>query len=155
MNKKLFFMAIVLFCACTNTNKPLDDATKDSIVGEVKGVISTIIQNCENPNPEELKSIFLNSPDFIGLVGGVYADYDQSVKNMYNYFGSVKSQKSTIKNEKYIVLDKLTVLYTANSSWEVKLKNDSIIVMDPLGIQFLLRKVDNHWKVLSWIEEMK
>jgi len=153
MNKKLFILAIVLFGACTNANKPLNDADKDKIVGEAKVLINTIIQTCENPDPEKLKSLYLDSPDFISLVGGVYVDYEQSLKNVDGYFANVTNQKSTIKSEKYIVLDATTVLYTANSRWEAKLKNDSIVVMDPVGMQFLLRKVDNHWKVLSWTEE--
>lgn len=155
MNNKLFFLVIVLFCACTNANKPFTDSDKDKIVGEAKVFIGSIIQTCENPDPEKLKSMFLDSPDFISLVGGVYADYEQSLKNVDGYFANVTSQKSTVKSEKYIVLDSTTVLYTANSRWEVKLKNDSIVVLDPLGMQFLLKKTDNHWNVLSWTEESK
>ncbi|MGJ7024846.1 hypothetical protein [Petrimonas sulfuriphila] len=71
---------------------------------------------------------------------------------MYAFLNQVNSQKSFIKNEKYIVLDANTVLYTATSRWETKMKNDSTIVMDPLGMQFLLKKVDNQWRVLSWTE---
>jgi len=155
MNKKLFFLAVVLFGACTNANKPLTDADKDKIVGEAKVMISSIIQTCENPDPEKLKSMYLDSPDFISLVEGVYADYEQSLKNVDGYFANVTSQKSNVKSEKYIVLDATTVLYTANSRWEAKLKNDSIVVMDPVGMQFLLTKVDNQWKVLSWTEAFK
>lgn len=153
MNKKIFFLAIVLFGACTNANKPLTNADKDKIVGETKVLIGSIIQTCEKPDPEKLKSLYLNSPDFISLVGGVCADYEQSLKNVDGYFANVASQKSTIKSEKYAVLDATTVLYTANSRWEAKLKNDSIVVMDPTGMQFLLKKIDNQWKVLSWTEE--
>jgi len=155
MDKKIFILAIVLFCACTNANKPLTDTDKDKIVGEAKVLISSIIQTCEKPDPEKLKSLYLNSPDFISLVGGVYADYEQSLKNVDGYFANVISQTSTVKGEKYIVLDATTVLYIANSRWEVKLKNDSIVVLDPLGMQFLLKKMDNQWKVLSWTEQSK
>jgi len=155
MNKKLFFLAIVLFYACTNANKALTDSDKDKIVGEAKVLIGSILQTCENPDPEKLKSMYLDSQDFISLVGGVYADYEQSLKNVDAYFANVTNQKSTVKSEKYTVLDNTTVLYTANSRWETKLKNDSIVVMDPVGIQFLLKKVDNQWKVLSWTEEFK
>jgi hypothetical protein len=153
MDKKLFFLVIVLFCACTNSNKPLADADKDKIIGEAKVLISSIIQTCEKPDPEKLKSMYLKSSDFVSLVGGFYADYEQSLKNVDGYFSNVTSQKSTIISEKYIVLDAKTVLYTANSRWETKLKNDSIVNMDPVGMQFLLKKVDNLWKVLSWTEE--
>lgn len=155
MNNKLIVMVIVLFCACTNANKPLTDAGKDKIVGEAKELISSIIQTCENANAEKLKAMFLNSPDFVSLVGGVYADYEQSLKNVDGFFANVTGQKSTVKNEKYTVLDATTVLYTADSRWEMKMKNDSIVVADPLGMQFLLKKTDNQWKVMSWTEVFK
>ena len=87
------------------------------------------------------------------MVGGQYAEYEQSLKNVDGYFANVASQKSTIRNEKYVVLDISTVLYTADSSWEVNLKNDTTLIMDPTGMQFLLKKIANEWKVLSWTEE--
>lgn len=152
MKTKLFVLAMVLICSCTNENKSLTDSDKDKIVSEVKVLINTIIQTCENPDPEKLKSTYLNSPDFVSLVGGVYADYDQNLKNMYGYLNNVSSQKAIITSEKYVVLDATTVLYTANSRWEAKMKNDSTIVMDPLGMQFLLKKNENQWRVLSWTE---
>lgn len=153
MKTKLFILAVVLCCSCTNENRPITESDKDRVISEVKVLIDTIIQTCEKPDPEKLKSIYLDSPDFVSLVGGVYADYDQSLKNMNGFLSNVTSQKSIIKSEKYVVLDATTVLYTANSRWETKMKNDSIIVMDPLGMQFLLKKIDNRWRVLSWTEE--
>jgi len=101
-----------------------------------------------------LKSFYANSPDFVSMVGGRYAEYEQSLKNVDSYFANVASQKSTIRDEKYVVLDASTVLYTADSSWEVTLKNDTAIIMDPTGMQFLLKKIANKWKVLSWTEEV-
>jgi len=154
MKKILVSLTVVLVCSCTSMNKPLTDMDKDNIISEAKPLIATLIQTCEKPDPDKLKSTYLDSPDFVSMVGGVFSDYDQSIKNMYGYFTSVKSQKSTIKNEKYVVLDATTVLYTANSKWEVTLQNDSTVYMDPVGMQFLLKKIDNDWKVLSWTEEV-
>lgn len=154
MKTKLFFLSFLLCCACTNVPNSLSETEKVQIIGETKVLVSTIIQVCENPDPEKLKSLYLNSPDFVSMVGGVWSDYNQSIKNMYGYLSSVTSQKSTIRNEKYVVLDATNVLYSANSRWETKTKNDSTIIMDPVGMQFLLKKVDNQWKVLSWTEEL-
>lgn len=154
MKTKLTFL-ILLFCAaCANENKPLTKAEKDKIIGETKELVSTIIQVCEKPDPEVLKSLYINSPDFVSMVGGNVVDYEQSLKGVDGYFAMVASQKSTIKNERFLVLDKTTVLYSANSRWEAKLKNDSTLVMDPTGMQFLLKKVDDKWMVLSWTEEV-
>ena len=154
MKNELFFLCFLIFCACSNEPKSLSEDEKVQIIDETKVLVSTIIQVCENPDPEKLKSLYLNTPDFVSMVGGVWADYDQSIKAMYGYLSSVTSQKSTIKNEKFVVLDATTVLYSANSRWEAKTKNDSTVIMDPVGMQFLFKKVDNQWKVLSWTEEL-
>jgi len=71
------------------------------------------------------------------------------------YFANVYSQKSTTKSEKYIAIDATTVLYTANVRWAVKLKKDTTVILNPLGMQFLLKKTDNHWKLLIWTEQTK
>lgn len=123
-------------------------------MSEAKGVIATIIQTCEKPDPALLKSMYINSPDFVSMVGGNYAEYETSLKGLDAYFANVASQKSTIRREKFTALDANTVLYTLDSSWEVKLKNDSAIIFDPAGMQLILRKIDNQWKVLSWTEEI-
>ena len=154
MRKILFLLTVLMFWACSDGNKPLSNDEKTKIINEAKATIATIIQTCETPDPELLKSFYINSPDFVSMVGGQYAEYEQSLKNVDGYFANVASQKSTIRNEKYVVLDISTVLYTADSSWEVNLKNDTTLIMDPTGMQFLLKKIGDEWKVLSWTEEV-
>jgi len=153
MKKPLLLIAVMLVCSCTNVNKPLTAEENDKVIGEAKVLISEIIQACEKSDGEMLKSMFINSPDFVSMVGGISVGYDQSLKNTDGYFASVVSQKSSIKSEKYLVLDAKTVLYTANSSWEATMKDGSKMVMDPTGMQFLLRKDGDRWKILSWTEE--
>ena len=152
MKAKLLLLIVLLLCSWTNVNKPMTSGDKEKTIQEVKGLISTIYQSCEKPDPVKLISTFPNSPDFVSLVGGVYAEYDQSIKNVDGFFKTINYQKITIRSEKYVVLDATTVLYTSNSRCETKLKNDSTTIMDPLGLQLLLKKIDNHWKVLSWTE---
>lgn len=153
MKKILFLLTVLMFWACSDRNKPLSNDEKNQIINEAKATIATIIQTCEKPDPEMLKSLYLNSPDFVSMVGGNYAEYEQSLKNVDGYFANVASQKSTVSKEKYVILDASTVLYTADSRWEVKLKNDTTLIMDPAGMQFILKKIANEWKVLSWTEE--
>lgn len=152
MKTKLFVLIVFLFCSCTNRNESLTNSDKDKILGEAKVLINTIIDACESPDPEKLKQTYLESPDFVSLVGGLYADYNQTLDKMYSFLNNVESQKITIKGEKYMILDRTTVLYTASSRCEAKMRNDSTIIMDPLGMQFLLKKIDNNWKVISWTE---
>lgn len=152
MKAKFILLTIVLICSCTTGNKPLTTNDKEKVIQEVKGLISTIYQSCEKPDPEKLISTYLNSSDYVSLVGGIYDEYDPSIKNVEAYFKNIVNQKAIIRSEKYVVLDATTVLYTSKSRWETKLKNDSIIITDPMGMQFLLKKIDNKWKVLSWTE---
>jgi hypothetical protein len=154
MKKIVLFPVLLLSIACTQVNKPLTDADKEKITGEAKVLIDSIMKHCENPNPEALIALYINSPDFVTMVGGVQSDYAGGCEGARNYLNSVTRQKATITKEKYTVLDPTTVLYTADSKWEVVTKNDSTTMMDPVGMQFLLKKVDNEWKVLSWTEEM-
>jgi len=153
MKRILILLTVLMSWACSDGNKPLSNDEKNKIINEAKAAIATIIQSCETPDPELLKSFYMNSPDFVSMVGGQYAEYEQSLKNVDGYFANVASQKSTIRNEKYVVLDISTVLYTADSSWDVNLKNDTSFIMDPAGMQFLLKKIGDEWKVLSWTEE--
>ena len=56
MKKTLLSLTIVLVCSCTNMNKPLNSENKDKIISEAKVLIATLIQTCENPDPDKLKS---------------------------------------------------------------------------------------------------
>jgi len=152
MKAKLLLLIVILLCSWTNVNTPMTAGDKEKVIQEVKGLISTIYQSCEKADPVKLISTYPNSPDFISLVGGAYTDYDQTVKIVTGFFQTINYQKISIRSEKYVVLDPTTVLYTSNSRCETKLKNDSTIIMDPLGLQLLLKKIDNQWKVLSWTE---
>ncbi|HCY43632.1 MAG TPA: hypothetical protein DHV48_20245 [Prolixibacteraceae bacterium] len=130
----------------------MTDADKNKIIGEAKGLISAIFQACENCDPTELTATYMNSPDFVSLINGVCDDYEHTVEKYPKLMSDFISQKATIISEKYVVLDAQTVFYTSISKWDCKLKNDSIAVFEPVGLQFLLKKVDNQWKVLSWTE---
>jgi len=154
LKKTLLSPLLLLSIACNQTDKSMTDAEKEKITGEARVVVDSIIKLCENPNPEGLIELYINSPDFVALVGGVQSDYAGGCEGARYYLNNVANQKATITKEKYVVLDPTTVLYTADSKWVAVTKNDSTINMDPVGMQFILRKVDNDWKVLSWTEEM-
>ncbi len=153
MNKKLFFLGtLVLFFACTDANRPLTDAEKEKSIAEAKSVTSTIYQAAETMDPAKLTSTCLDSPFFISFINGEYANYEQTVKKYPSLMSEFKAQKATILSEKYIMVDASTIVYTSKSKWECKLKNDSIAVYDNCGLQLVLKKSDNNWKVLNWTE---
>jgi hypothetical protein len=43
MKTKLFILAILMGFSCTNKNRPITETEKERVVGEVKGLITTII----------------------------------------------------------------------------------------------------------------
>src|SRR5512135_1493398 len=128
MKSKLFILIVLAFCACNNAKKPLTDADKEKNITEAKIVTSSLYQAAESMDAGKLTSTFLDSPDFISLINGEYANYEQTVKKYPSLMGEFKTQKATILDEKYVVVDASTIVYTSKSKWECKLKNDSMAV---------------------------
>lgn len=152
MKTTLFLSILLLFVACNNANKPLTDAEKEKNISDVKKVTSRIYQAAESMDPAMMTSLFLDSPDFISLINGEFANYGQTVKKYPLLMAEYKTQKATILSEKYIIVDASTIVYTSKSKWECKLKNDSIAVYDNCGLQLVMKKSKNDWKVLNWSE---
>ena len=152
MKSKLSVLIVMAFFACNNENRPFTDSDKEKNITDAKNVISTIYQAAESIDTLKMTSTFLDSPDFISLINGEYANYEQTVKKYPSLMGEYKTQKATILDEKFIVVDASTIVYTSKSKWECKLQNDSIAIYDNCGLQLVLKKSDNGWKVLSWTE---
>lgn len=152
MNKTILLGAIVLLLACTNRNKPLSDTDKEKLINESKGLISTIYQAAESCNPDLMTSTFLKSTDFFSYINGDSANYEETVKKYPTLMSDFKTQRATIVSENYNVVDASTISYSGKANWECKLQNDSIAIYNNAGLELLLKKVDNNWKVLNWIE---
>ncbi len=130
----------------------MTDTDKEKCIEQVKNVTATIYQAAENMDAKKLTSTFLDSPYFISFINGEYANYEQTVKKYPSLMAVYKTQKATILTEKYIVVDASTIVYTSKSKWECKLKNDSLAVYDNCGLQLVLKKSNNNWKVVNWAE---
>ena len=152
MKLKLLIPLFLLFVACNNANKPLTDAEKEKNIANAKNVTGTIYQAAENIDSLKLISTLLPSPDFISFINGEYANYEQTVKKYPSLMREFKTQKATILDEKYFVVDASMIVYTSKSKWVCRLKNDSIASYDNCGLQLVLKKSKNNWKVLSWNE---
>jgi hypothetical protein len=51
MKTRLVFLAMLIFCfSCGTNNKPLSDAQKEKIKGEVKVEVNTFFKGCEEVN---------------------------------------------------------------------------------------------------------
>ena len=150
MKTRLIFLVTLIFCfACGTNNKPVSDAQKEKIIGEVKEVVNTIVKGAEEANLDMVIGTCLDSPDFVFLYNGNPFSYQQFVELGKSMFSTLINQKVTILDEKYVVLDNSNVLYTANSKWVMNFKDGHAILEDPWAMQYLFKKVDNMWKAIS------
>lgn len=150
MKTRLIFLVTLIFCfACGTNNKPVSDAQKEKIIGEVKEVVNTIVKGAQEANIDMVIGTCLDSPDFIFLYNGNPFNYQQFVELGKSMFSTLANQKITILYEKYVVLDNYSVLYTANSKWVMNFKDGHAILEDPWAMQYLFKKVDNMWKAIS------
>src|SRR5674476_1487110 len=112
MKKKLIFLVMLIACfSCGTNNKPVSDAQKEKIIGEVKEVVNNIVKNGEEANFDNISGLLHNSPDFVALFNGNPFTYQQFEDMGKSLFSTLLNQEGTILDEKYIVLDNSTVLF--------------------------------------------
>lgn len=133
-------------------NEPFTDVEKNKLIDEAKELVSTIFQACENCDADKLIATFMNTPDFVSLINGVMDEYEQTVKKYPVMMSDFKTQKVTILQEKYVILDASTIFYTSSSKCACELQNGSFQVFEPVGLQLILRKTYDNWHVLGWTE---
>jgi hypothetical protein len=142
---------LVACFSCGTNNKPVSDAQKQKIIGEVKEVVNTFIKGIEEANADMVMESFLDSPDFVDITNGMVFSYKDLVAMKPN-FDAILNQKCTIVNEKYTFLDKLTVLYTAETKWSTNYKDGHSSVTDPQAFLIIFKKIDNRWKVIYLVD---
>ena len=153
MKTRLVILIMLIACfSCGTNNKPVSDAQKEKIKGEVKEVVNIFIKGCEDANFDMILGTFLDSPDFVYTYNGNSLSYKQAGEVMKPFLSTLVNQKGTIIDEKYAVLDNATVLYTNNSNWLMNFKDGHSILQNPWIVQLLFKKIDNKWKVISAAE---
>jgi hypothetical protein len=152
MKTRLIFlvMLIVSFSCGTNT-KPVSDAQKEKIKGEVKEVVNTFIKGCEEVNFDMVTESFLDSPEFVYITNGKTYGYKE-IMGMRTNYDELLNQKITIVDEKYTVLDNSTVIYTSNSKCVTKYKDGHSNLYDPDAFMFMFKKIDSKWKVIYYVD---
>jgi hypothetical protein len=153
MKTKLFFLVMLLVCiSCATNNKPVSDAEKDKIKGEVKEVVNTILKGAEEANFDLVLENYFDSPDFVLNYNGNSFSYKQCEDMAKSVFGTLKNQKITVVDEKYAVFDNSTVMVTVNCKSLMNYKDGHSVLQDPWISQMLFKKIDNKWKVISGAE---
>ena len=153
MKTRLIFLALLIVCfACGTNNKPVSDAQKEKIKGEIKEVVNTIFKGAEEANFEMATEPWLDSPDFVLINNGMTLSYKEVVDAFKPLFGTLLNQKITIVDEEYAVLDKSTVLYTTNCNSLMNFKDGHSTLADPEAMQFMFKKINNRWKVIYAVD---
>jgi hypothetical protein len=153
MKTRLIYLVLLIACfSCGTNNKPVSDAQKEKIKGEVKEVVNTYFKGAEEANANMIMGIYLDSPDFIFTYNGNSFSYKQCADMAKSVFGTLKDQKITVVDEKYGVLDNSTVMVTVKNKCLMNYKDGHSVLQDPWISQILLKKTDNKWKVISGAE---
>jgi hypothetical protein len=153
MKTKLIFLILLFACfACGTNYKPVSEAEKGKITGEVKEVLNSFINGFEKANLSMISESCLDSPDFIYQINTKVYSYTDLMDAMKAGLPATSKIDGTMTNEKFAVIDNITVLYTANSTWTMDFKDGSSLRQDPWLMQILFRKIDGKWKILSGAE---
>lgn len=153
MNTRLIFLIVLIICfSCGTNSKPVSDAQKEKIKGEVKEIVNTAIKGAEEANFDMTLGQTLNTSDFVYIINGKTLTYKEFMDGYKTIFSTLQNQKGTILDEKYAVLDNSTVMYTANSKWLMNFKDGHSVLQDPWIVQWIFKKIDNKWKIISGTE---
>jgi hypothetical protein len=152
MKTRLIFLVLLIACfACGTSNKPVSDAQKEKIKGEIRDIQNTTIRALEEIDWDVVTEPVFDSPDFVYTYNGKTSNYEEFMANELD-FNTRLNQKCTIVDEKYAVLDNSTVLYTMNCTWLTNYKNGHSVLADPAVTQVLYKKIDNRWRVINIID---
>jgi hypothetical protein len=148
----IFLLLLIVSFSCGTNNKPVSDAQKEKIKGEVKEVVNTYFKGAEEANADMIIGTYLDSPDFVFTYNGNSFSYKSCTDLVKSAFGTLKNQKITVVDEKYAVLDNSTVMVTVNNKCLMNYKDGHSVLQDPWISQILLKKIENKWKVISGAE---
>jgi hypothetical protein len=149
MKTRIIYMLLLIVCfSCGTNNKPLSDAQKEKIKGEVKEVVNIFIKGCEEANFDMAMQQWLDSPDFIYMNNGYVLNYKGLVDGMGPLFKTLLSQKITIVDEKFVYPDNSTVIYTLKTKWLMNFKDGHSTLEDPTVMSIIYKKINNTWKAI-------
>jgi len=153
MKTRLIFLFLLIVCfSCGTNNKPVSDAQKEKIKGEVKEIVHSIFKGAEEANFDMVVKTWYDSPDFVYMCNGKTYTYKETMDEMKQFLNVLLNQKCTIVDEKYAVLDNSTILGTINTNWLMNYKDGHSVLQDPWAVQFTFKKIDNRWRVIYHVE---
>ena len=152
MKTRLIFLTLLIVgFACGTNNKPVSDAQKEKIKGEVKEVVNNMIKGAEEANFDMMIEPLYDSPDFVFYTNGLTFNY-QDVLAMKSAFDQVLNQKIIIIDEKYTFLDNSSVIYTSDITSAVNYKDGHSTLLEPEALEFIFKKIDSKWKIIHYCD---
>src|ERR1035437_9685563 len=153
MKTRLIFLVMLIVCiSCGTNNKPVSDAQKEKIKGEVKEVVNTFYKGCEEVNMDMVLGTCINSPEFAYINNGYVFSYKDCAEVFKPVFASMSNQKITIVDEKFTFPDNSTVFYSNHCKSLTNYKDGHAILQDPTVMLFIFKKIDNSWKIIYGVE---
>ena len=134
------------------TNKPVSDAEKDKIKGEVKEVVNTFFKGCEEVNFDMALGPFYDSPDFTYINNGYAFSYKDCADVFKPVFSTMLNQKITIVDEKYSFPDNSIVLYSNHCKSLTNYKDGHAVLQDPTVMLFIFKKINDKWQIIYGVE---
>lgn len=151
MKTRLIYLFLLFACLSCGSNKPVSESQKEKIRGELKEIVNAMTKGVEEANLEVATQPWLNSPDFFCVSNGkVYTFKD--FPELKKFFDALLNQKVTVLDEKYVFIDRHTVLYTSNTRCLMNFKDGHTVNQEPWVTQYLFRKVDGKWRVINYTE---
>ena len=145
---QIFLVILIVSSACGTNNRPVSDAQKEKIQGEIKELQNTVIRALEEINWDTATESILDSPDFLYVYNGKAYNYEEFMDRK-SAFETRLNQKCTIVNESITVLDKSTAIYTLKAKWLSNYKDGHSVLSDPSATQVIYKKIDNRWRVIN------
>jgi hypothetical protein len=153
MKTRLFYLFLLIVCiSCGTNNKPVSDAQKEKIKGEVKEVVNTFFKGCEEVNFDMCMRTFLDSPDFAYINNGYTFSYKECIDIFKPVFNTMINQKITIVDEKFTFPDNTTVFYSNHCKSLTNYKDGHAILQDPTVMLLIFKRIDATWKIVYGVE---
>jgi len=150
--KLIFLVMLIVSVSCGTNNKPLSDAQKEKIKGEVKEVVNTFYKGCEEVNLDKVLETSYDSPDYIYINNGYAFSYKECIDVFKPVFSTMLNQKITVADEKYSFPDNSTVLYSNHCKSLTNYKDGHAILQDPTVMLLIFKKIDEKWKIIYGVE---
>jgi hypothetical protein len=148
----IFLVLLIVNFSCGTNNKPVSDAQKEKIKGQVKTAVDAIFKGCEEATFDKAVEPILNSPEFVYTYNGNSFGYKQFVDAIKPVFATMTNQKVTITEEKYAIINNSTVVYSNNCKWLQNFKDGHSTLIEPDAMVYIFMKRDGKWLLINGIE---